>query len=247
MGDISGIEACSGSEQQNESRFRALQDRFRRRFDEIFGNPTAPRAVVIIPSLSFDKDVLAKITGGHHYEERLLCLLLLLRLPRTRVIYVTSTPIDETVIDYYLHLLPGIPAQHARQRLFLFSCHDSSNASLTEKILARPRLIERIREAIPDVTCAHATFFTVTELEKMLALMLDLPIYGCDPALACWGSKTGSRKIFREAGIAMPAGFEALRDAEDIVEALAALKQANPNLQRAVVKLNEGFSGEGNA
>jgi hypothetical protein len=25
------------------------------------------------------------------------------------VIYVTSTPISDTIIDYYLHLLPGIP------------------------------------------------------------------------------------------------------------------------------------------
>ena len=74
--------------------------------------------MLIIPSLSLDQQVMAKISGVHHYEERMLCLLLLLRLPRTRVIYVTSTPIPEiSHIDYYLHLLPGIPGLHARQRL----------------------------------------------------------------------------------------------------------------------------------
>ncbi len=87
----------------------------------------------------------------------------------------------------------------------------------------------------------------MTPLEKKLALKLDLPIYGCDPDLACWGSKSGSRKIFREAGIDLPAGSEDLRDAKDIARALAELKQAKPGLRRAVVKLNEGFSGEGNA
>jgi hypothetical protein len=224
-----------------------LQARFKAHFAETFGNRSAPRTVVIVPSITFDREVMARITGVHHYEERMLCLLLLLRLPRTRVVYITSTPIAEPIIDYYLHFLSGIPGQHARERLVLLSCYDSSNVSLTAKILARPRLIQRIRDAIPDPAAAHLTFFTVTPLEKKLALTLDLPIYGCDPALSCWGSKSGSRKIFAEAGIPFPAGFEDLRDADGIAEALTALKRANPNLRRAVVKLNEGFSGEGNA
>ena len=70
-----------------------------------------------------------------HYEERMLCMLLLLRMPRTQVIYVTSNPIDSIVIDYFLHLLPGITGHHARQRLTLLSCYDSSEKSLTEKFV----------------------------------------------------------------------------------------------------------------
>ena len=225
----------------------ALQERFKANFAEIFGNPAAPRTVVIVPSITFDREVMSRITGVVHYEERMLCLLLLLRFPRTRVIYITSTPIAEPIIDYYLHLLPGIPGQHARKRLVLFSCYDRSDAPLTQKILARPRLIQRIREAIPDPKSAHLTFFTVTPLEKQLALKLDLPVYGCDPALAYWGSKSGSRKVFKEAQIPMPAGFEDLRDAQDIAGALAGLKRMQPQMRRAIVKLNEGFSGEGNA
>jgi hypothetical protein len=140
-----------------------------------------------------------------------------------------------------------VPAQHARKRLVLLSCYDGSDAPLTAKILARPRLIQRIRDAVHNPGAAHLAFFTVTALEKHLALALDLPVYGCDPALAFCGSKSGARKIFREAGIAAPAGFEDLRDAHGIVEALAGLKRMQPALRRAVVKLNEGFSGEGNA
>ncbi len=229
------------------ARSKALQERFRATFPDVFGDPATPRTVVIIPSITFDREVMSRITGVHHYEERLLCLLLLLRFPRTRVIYVTSTPIAEPIIDYYLHLLPGIPGQHARKRLELLSCYDRSDQSLTAKILARPRLIQRIRDSIPDPAFAHLTFFTVTPLEKKLALKLDLPIYGTDPDLACWGSKSGSRKIFKEAGIDLPAGFEDLKDAKDIVDALTQLKAMKPELRRAVVKLNEGFSGEGNA
>ncbi|MFZ1109359.1 MAG: peptide ligase PGM1-related protein [Rhodomicrobium sp.] len=229
------------------ARAQALQDRFRATFQDVFGDPATPRTVVIIPSITFDREVMARITGVHHYEERLLCLLLLLRFPRTRVIYVTSTPIAEPIVDYYLHLLPGIPGQHARKRLELLSCHDGSDAPLTAKILARPRLIQAIKESIRDPDTAHITFFTVTPLEKKLALKLGLPIYGCDPELAFWGSKSGSRKIFKEAGIGLPQGFEDLRDTDDVVEALAQLKAMKPKMRRAVAKLNEGFSGEGNA
>jgi hypothetical protein len=229
------------------SRSHVLQERFKANFARIFGNPGAPRTVVIVPSITFDREVMARVTGVNHYEERMLCLLLLLRFPRARVVYITSTPIAEPIIDYYLHLLSGIPGQHARKRLVLLSCYDSSDAPLTAKILARPRLVQRIREAIPDPQSAHLTFFTVTALEKKLALALDLPFYGCDPSLACWGSKSGSRKIFKEAGIPLPLGCEDLRDGRDIASALAELKRSQPQLRRAVVKLNEGFSGEGNS
>ncbi len=229
------------------ARSKALQEHFRATFPHVFGDPKTPRTVVIVPSITFDREVMSRVAGVHHYEERLLCLLLLLRFPRTRVIFVTSTPIAEPIIDYYLHLLPGIPGQHARQRLELLSCYDRSDAPLTAKILARPRLIETIKKSILDPATAHITFFTVTPLEKKLALKLDLPIYGCDPDLAFWGSKSGSRKIFKEAGIETPAGFEDLRDGKDIIAALAEIKAQKPELRRAVVKLNEGFSGEGNA
>ncbi|WP_246215703.1 peptide ligase PGM1-related protein [Microvirga makkahensis] len=236
-----GIEADAKADD-----FHSLQARLAKAF-ESFSDHGAPRTVLIVPSLSMDQEVLAGISGAHHYEERMLCYLMQLRMPRTRVIYVSSYPIPESIIDYYLHLLPGIPAQHARSRLTLFSCHDGSAIPLTEKILARPRLLDRIRASIPDPEAAYMICFNVTEQERSLALRLNLPIYGCDPDLLHWGSKSGSRKIFREACIDMPEGFEELRGVDEIVDALEELRARRPGMKRAVVKLEEGFSGEGNA
>ena len=45
----------------------------------------------------------------------------------------------------------------------------------------------------------------------------------------------------------MPFGLEDLVDADDVAHALAELKAEKPDLRKAVVKLNDGFSGEGNA
>jgi hypothetical protein len=227
--------------------FRRLQMGLTEQFRRIFPDDSATRTILIVPSLTLDQEVIAKISGVTHYEERMLCLLLLLRMPRTKVVYVTSEPIPDTIVDYYLHLLPGVPHEHARRRLTLLSCHDGSAQPLTAKILMRPRLIARIRQAITDTKTAHMTCFNVSGLERRLAVELGVPIYGCDPALEHFGSKSGSREVFREAGLLIPDGFENLADKTEVAEALAALKKRNPGLRRAVVKLNEGFSGEGNA
>ncbi|MDQ3923058.1 MAG: carboxylate-amine ligase, partial [Actinomycetota bacterium] len=200
-------------------RFERIQERLAPLFRRVFPYPRAPRTIVVVPSLSLDAEELAKISGVHHYEERMLCLLMLLRMPRTHLVFVTSQPIAAPIVDYYLHLLPGVPFRHARRRLTLLSSHDASNVPLTQKILERPRLVERIWSAIPDTNTAHITCFNSTPLERSLAVKLDIPLYANDPELAYLGSKSGSREVFREAGVPMPDGFENLRDERDVVEA----------------------------
>lgn len=227
--------------------FSKLQEKLRPQFEHIFPDKLAPRTVVVIPSLSIDEEILSKVSGITHYEERMLCLLMLLRMPRTNVIYVTSQTIDPVIIDYYLHMLPGVTGYHALRRLTMLSCHDSSSKSLTRKILARPRLMKRIQELIPPDHNTHMACFNVTGYERTLAVRLQIPIFGCDPDLYELGSKSSSRKIFRECGLDAPPGYEDLSSEEDIINALVRLKLAYPYLRKAVVKVNDGFSGDGNA
>lgn len=227
--------------------FKKLQERFTGQFERIFPDKLAPRTVIIVPSFSMDQEILSKVSGVVHYEERLLCMLMLLRMPRTQLIYVTSMPIDPVIIDYYLHLLPGITGYHAQRRLTLLSCHDSGSKPLTQKILERPRLIQRIRESIPADHEAHMACFNVTSMERSLAVQLQVPIFGCDPDLYELGNKSNGRKLFKECGIPVPDGFEDLKTPDDIADALFMLKQNDKKLRKAVVKINDGFSGDGNA
>jgi hypothetical protein len=227
--------------------FKQLQEQFRAQYESVFPDKMAAKTVVIIPSLTLDQEILAKIDGIIHYEERLLCLLMLLRMPNTHVIYVTSMPVHDIIMDYYLHQLPGITSYHARQRLKTLSCFDASSKSLTQKILDRPRLIERIRKSIPPDHVSHLACFNVTEAERSLAVKLKMPIYGCDPNLLYLGTKNFSRKIFKECNVDTPMGFEDCKTEEDIIHSLFKLKTTFPELNKAVVKLNDGFSGDGNA
>lgn len=226
--------------------FKKIQHCLVDQFKTSFPDKKAPKTVVIIPSLTMDVEILSKISGITHYEERLLCLLLLLRMPRTHVVYVTSMPVDPIIIDYYLHLLPGVTGYHSQQRLSLLSCYDASPRPLTEKILERPRLIERIKKSIPHGHDTHMSCFNVTALERTLAVQLGVPIYGCDPDLFELGNKSNSRKIFKECDLLVPDGVEDLHTEEDIAKALNDLKIKYPDLKRAVVKINDGFSGDGN-
>jgi len=226
--------------------FAALQRRLSPLFERVFADRLAPRTVVVVPGLSFDAELLGRIEGYTHYEERQLTMLMLLKMPNTRMVFLTSAPLDASIVDYYLQLLPGIPHEHARARLTLLAAHDTSTVSLTRKILERPRLLARVRNALGDAQLAHLSCFNATPDERTLAVRLGIPLYACDPALLHLGTKSGSRSVFREAGVTMPPGAENLRDMHDVVSALAALKRHQPMLARAAVKLEEGVSGEGN-
>jgi PGM1 C-terminal domain len=205
-------------------------------------------SVVVVPSVSLDR-VMGTAGGAINQamEERYLFLLLLLRQPRLRMVYVSSGPIDSAIIEYYLALLPGVIPSHARARLSLVSVGDGTPRPLTEKILERPRLIADIASLIPDPTRSHLVPYTTTRLERDLALELGIPMYGADPRHFDLGTKTGCRRVFQEAGVNHPVGFEDLRSFEDIVAALARLRAARPAVSQAMVKLNEGVSGAGNA
>lgn len=227
--------------------FEKIQQTFSSQFELFFPDNLASKTIIVIPSLTLDQGVLSKITGSMYYEERLLCLLMLLRMPCTHITYVSSMPIDPIIIDYYLHLLPGITGFHARERLTLLSCYDASSISLTEKILQRKRLLKRIKQSIEPGHVAHIACFNTTHFERTLSVMLGVPIYGCDPSLYYLGTKSGSRRLFLKAGIPMPPGAENLYSYEDIVHAVAALKDMYPALNKAVIKMNDGFSGDGNA
>src|SRR5216110_4106145 len=204
-----------------------------------------PQTIVVVPSMSIDAIGSGAVVQA--YEERYLFLLLLLRQPRARLIYITSQTILPNIIDYYLDLLPGVIPSHARPRLFLPSPLDGSVRPLSQKLLERPRLIERIRSLIPDPDRAHLVPFNTTNREKELALRLGIPMYGADPKFFALGTKSGCRKIFQEENVPHPLGHENLASEDEVVEAIRQMRARKPSIKQVLVKLDEGVSGEGNA
>ncbi|MEW1839601.1 peptide ligase PGM1-related protein [Nonomuraea angiospora] len=194
--------------------------------------------LVVVPSLSLPQDELRRITGARSYEERLLFLLLTLREPGVKVVYLSSAPIDPDIIDYYFTFLPD--PDDAAKRLTLISLDDPWSQPLTKALLARPDALEQVRAAIEGD--AWLVPFVLSELEEELASLLNVPLYGPATALAYYGSKSGAREVGHEAGVPMPRGFGDVRHVLEIEEAIEALPG-----ERVMVKLNDSYSGLGNA
>ncbi len=226
--------------------FRALKKRLPKIWSSLAQHADFEHTSVIVPSLSVNQEELGKVLGASFYEERLLFALIRLRNPKARLIYVTSQPIHPDIIDYYLDLLEGVSSRHARERLQVLSVYDASARPLSEKILERPRFLARLRDLIDDPERAYLTCYNSTPLERRLAVALGIPLNGLDPDLLTLGTKSGNRRTFAEARVSHPAGSEDLESEADIVGALIDLGRRRPTAENAVVKLNEGFGGEGN-
>jgi hypothetical protein len=201
--------------------------------------------IVVVPSLTLSEDELRKVTGIQFYEERLLFLLLTLRRPGVRVVYLTSVPVETAIIGYHLAFLPD--PEDARQRLHLLALNDPAPRPLTVKLLRHPRVIEQIGEVVGQTTDAWLLPFNVTDSERRLAERLGLPLYGPEPELVVLGSKSGSRHVARAAGAPVVDGFEDLWSMDQVQGALERLVAQNPRVRTVILKLNDGFSGLGNA
>ena len=231
-----------------EQSFAELQERFRRLWPTVTLRSIGDveRTVVVVHSVSLDvPDQLVPVFPA--YEERFLCMVLsLLRAPRSRVVYVTSQPILPRLLDYYFGLVPELDTPEARARFVPVSLVDGRNEPLTRKLIARPGALARVRSLIGDRELALVLPFCMTADEVLLAERLQLPIYGSDPALNWLGSKTGSRRVFAEEEVPHPTGLE-VGGAADLASALEELRTRSPHARSAVLKLDQGVSGLGNA
>lgn len=234
------------SQDERTTQFETLQ-RHMPQVWGLIGLDEPDESVVVVPSVSLDRIDERGGTLLQAYEERYLFLLLLLRQPRLSMIYVTSMPIDPSIVEYYLALLPGVIPSHARSRLHLVHVGDASARPLTDKLLMRPRLLEHIGSLIPDRRRSHLVPYNTTERERDLSLVLGVPMYGSDPRHYRFGTKSGCRRLFADEGVLHPVGFENLASIDDVLVALASLRAERPTAADALVKLNEGVSGEGNA
>ena len=202
--------------------------------------------IVVIPSITFPSEELRKIVGICHYEERLLCLLLFLRRPDVRIVYVTSVAVDPVIVDYYLSFLDD--PDDARARVELISLDDDEPRALSEKLLGSGEVVlDRVRTAAGDPDQAYMLNFNVTQLEKTVSERLGIPLYGPHPDLVALGQKSGSRRIAVQAGVAVLDGAEDLWSVDEVERAIEALLARAPEAAAVVIKLNDGFSGQGNA
>ena len=178
-----------------DRRQRAFVERMQGRGLEALESGT----IVVIPSISFDDSELRKIVGINHYEERMLFVLLWLHNPDLRIVYVTSEPVDEAIVDYYLSFLDK--PEEARERLQLLHLGDPRPRALSAKLLEDDTLLKELKGTIESREDAYILTFNVSPWERAISERIQTPLYGPSPQAAALGSKSGSRRIAREANV----------------------------------------------
>ena len=100
------------------------------------------------------------------------------------MVYVTSQPVHPMILDYYLQLLAGIPASHARvaadaavrlRRVAAVADGEDPGAAAPHRAHPPGHPGPRAR--------AYLTVFNSTPLERKLAVLLGIPLNGVDPKL----------------------------------------------------------------
>jgi hypothetical protein len=89
-----------------QARFDELQEHLVPLWQSMERMTQDEQTIVVVCSMTLE-DANMPPSVFQAYEERFLFLLLLLRQPRARLVYVTSQAVNPSVVDYYLDLLPA--------------------------------------------------------------------------------------------------------------------------------------------
>jgi hypothetical protein len=178
----------------------------------------------------------------HRY---LIASLMLPRIQGCELVFLSCEKPTQEILDYYVSLVAPERRTGMQRRFRPVTVPDRSARPVAAKLLDRPDLLDGLRASL-DGRPAHIEPWNVTEVEVEVAARLRVPINGTPPKLWPVGYKSAGRKLFRRAGVPVPVGHEDVRTADDVVDAVSAIRAARPNCQGVVVKHDDSGAGDGN-
>ena len=208
---------------------------------------TVQHVMVALPSYSVSESLLS------HYGDRISSLehrylnaiVVVGRIESCEIVYIsTRGPLPE-VLDYYLELVPASKRAATRDRITIFDVDDGTPRSVATRLLERPDLIAKIRDHVGSRP-AFIEPWNVTENEVNLAVALDMPINGTAPELRPLAFKSAGRRLFAEAGVPVPFGREDVRTADDVIDAVRAIRANRADTAGIVIKHDDSGAGDGN-
>ncbi|MEU0619181.1 ATP-grasp domain-containing protein [Streptomyces albogriseolus] len=171
------------------------------------------------------------------------------------LIMLQAPAIGADVEDYLLRIVSPSPVSAAdrRARHALVEIDDDSDRHLSEKVLDDSRLVRRLQRTVALArrfghTVEGLACFASSLRMAHLAQALEIDLLETHPRTLGWGHKSGSRQLFRAAGVRhLPGSYVADHGVASLAVRLAALVRLH-GPGHWVVKLDHGFgSGHGNA
>ena len=178
-------------------------------------------------------------------EHRYLNAQLLLNRIDCDFVFVCSQAPPQDAVAAYLELVSPEVAERMRTRTHYVVVEDDRPLPLAAKLLARPDLVERVRDVVGG-RVAVIEPWNVTQHEVAVAVALGVPINGTAPELRSVGFKSAGRRLFARTGVPAPAGCEDVHTVDDVVAAIEAVRAARPGVGAVVVKHDDSGAGDGN-
>lgn len=221
------------------------------------------RIRIVCPSQEFSLEEMSLGTGRWFAGVRGIWECLTLALERdVALIMIQAPPVPDVVMDYLFGITAGArsePGDRAAMRADLAGRHamvnieDSRACHLSEKLLDQPDIVAHIRRLIANSrrhghVVQGLSGYASSERLARLAEVLGVELLETPPSTLHWGTKAGSRRVFRDAGVIHPAGtYEVEREITRLAAEIVRLRDIHGGTAW-MVKLNEGLgSGHGNA
>ncbi|MGW4792876.1 peptide ligase PGM1-related protein [Nonomuraea sp. NPDC004297] len=226
------------------------------RFDRMLSDHPRLRLRIACPSQEFSAAEMGMGTGRWWSNVRGLWETLSLAADDDLALVMFQAPrVPAAVMEYLFELISEGSRSRAgmRRRHLLVNVGDARELHLSAKLLAIPELVTslgalvhraRLRGQAIDGLSTYSSSASVDRLAERLGLETrETPVHTLR-----WGTKAGSRRLFRLAGVPHPPGsYQAAHDVESLAGALAGLCAVH-GPGRWLVKIDSGFgSGHGNA
>lgn len=202
--------------------------------------------IVVMSSISIDPEDSENILGIAYYEMRALWEIFKALKPNINVIYLSSLPISNESIEHLLEIA-NVSWEQIKSRVNFINLHNSDpHKSLSDKLINCEKVIMQVKEMIKNKNC-YLIPFNTTDKEEYICKKLGLAMWGLHPKLTYLATKSGNKKVFKQAGVNFCEGICDIKSVKTLERKLKQLSSDYPMQYKFMLKLNNGVSGEGNA
>ncbi len=219
-------------------------------FGDISNIKSNMRCKILLYSINYSEGLLRELPYAYYFPERSLCYLSELRDPNKCIILIAPKIVDRYILEYhfqFLYALSKDKIQSAINRLIQICPDSESYIPLIDFVMNNEEVVNFLKSAIEKSTFTELINFAPCKKIDKLGKKLNISVEENSEELAlCWGSKSGSKKIFIESNIPTAKGTYKIAKSEiDIQKNAWEIIDNNPDLKRLIIKLNDGKWGDG--